>query len=938
MSVSLRPSLLAAALLATTVAIPTAAATTLDSREYPPASESAFEAARVLSAASRHRVGAPTSIVIPTDNLLRNGGFEEGMSGWTTIERGLGAFAAHQSGPAPHSGLPAPAAREGRFQALLDQRGAGSHLLFQDVAVPEAGAYLSCELYLHNAAGEFVVGPGLRFEAGDAAGAQLANQHVRVDLLDPTAMPHDVGAGVWRNLLLTSPGSSSLDGWFRIVADLDDFAGSTVRLRFAAVDNLGHLQLGVDGCAVRSRARVSTATAAEEAPIVPVDAVRPQNPKTVYFRDGGKAVFWQQDGPGGIIICAQFFDAQDQPLTSPLLINERLGATAFPTGGFDPNGNAVIWWTFFDQAAITTSDDGRVELHAAAGPSVVGRTFSLNGAPLSGEIEVGTGQQPESSSARSGEQTLTWNDGGAILTQVFGPGGNPIGPPVILNLPGGGVGSPSDPQAATVASGGEGQTIATSASGDYVVVWRQASGSARGIMSRRFSDTGQPKGPVQVVDFSPAALNPAVGMDAAGNYVVAWEVPTDTGRVIFAARFDAEGRSRSGVFLASSAQGTQQSKPRVDVNEAGDFVIAWEEQPAVVLPGATAQGTSIVGRTFSANGQARQEDQVLAGPEPNNDPANPDVTINENDDVTVVFERRRTNQQSRGIFRREIDFVPPTETCTQTGTEQCLRTDRFRVSALFEQPNNRHVSSASAVRLTGDTGYFTFFDPSNVEAVVKVLNGCAINGRFWVFAAGLTNVEVTLRVDDVITGRSVSYFNRRGNAYQPILDTDAFPNCPGAAATAEAVLTDAETDWIAESLLRELDRDLPALATERVDTAASSAACISDADTLCVQNNRFAVEVDFIAGGGAGVGQRVKLTSDTGYFTFFDPSNVEVVVKVLNGCAINNHYWVFAAGLTDVRVTLRVQDTQAGPSKSYQNPQGVPFQPIQDGLAFATCP
>ena len=79
-------------------------------------------------------------------------------------------------------------------------------------------------------------------------------------------------------------------------------------------------------------------------------------------------------------------------------------------------------------------------------------------------------------------------------------------------------------------------------------------------------------------------------------------------------------------------------------------------------------------------------------------------------------------------------------------------------------------------------------------------------------------------------------------------------------------------------------------------------------------------------------------TSDTGLFTFFDPDNVEVVVKVLNGCSINNRYWVFAAGLTDVRATLRVRDTNTGQVKTYQNPQGVPFQPIQDSDAFATCP
>jgi hypothetical protein len=45
-----------------------------------------------------------------------------------------------------------------------------------------------------------------------------------------------------------------------------------------------------------------------------------------------------------------------------------------------------------------------------------------------------------------------------------------------------------------------------------------------------------------------------------------------------------------------------------------------------------------------------------------------------------------------------------------------------------------------------------------------------------------------------------------------------------------------------------------------------------------------------------------------------------------------------AGGLTDVNVILTVTDTQTGVIKTYTNPQGTPFQPIQDTDAFATCP
>jgi photosystem II stability/assembly factor-like uncharacterized protein len=115
--------------------------------------------------------------------------------------------------------------------------------------------------------------------------------------------------------------------------------------------------------------------------------------------------------------------------------------------------------------------------------------------------------------------------------------------------------------------------------------------------------------------------------------------------------------------------------------------------------------------------------------------------------------------------------------------------------------------------------------------------------------------------------------------------------------------------------------------------------CLADPTTLCLNGGRFQVTTTWrTRDGGSGGGRAVALSGDTGYFWFFDPGNVEVLVKVLNGCAVNSRYWSFAAGLTDVEVLVTVTDTQTGGIKTYSNPQGTPFQPIQDTNAFATCP
>ncbi len=114
--------------------------------------------------------------------------------------------------------------------------------------------------------------------------------------------------------------------------------------------------------------------------------------------------------------------------------------------------------------------------------------------------------------------------------------------------------------------------------------------------------------------------------------------------------------------------------------------------------------------------------------------------------------------------------------------------------------------------------------------------------------------------------------------------------------------------------------------------------CIPDDFTLCLLNGRFAVQATFQTETGLPTAARVeKLTDQTGYLWFFDEANVEAVIKVIDGCSLNNRYWVFAGGLTNVRTVITVTDKQENNSKVYINQQGTAFKPIQDTLAFATC-
>jgi CSLREA domain-containing protein len=119
-----------------------------------------------------------------------------------------------------------------------------------------------------------------------------------------------------------------------------------------------------------------------------------------------------------------------------------------------------------------------------------------------------------------------------------------------------------------------------------------------------------------------------------------------------------------------------------------------------------------------------------------------------------------------------------TAACVPGELTLCLNGGRYKVTATFRATANDTPQPARAVTLTDDTGYLYFFNPKNVEATIKVLNGCGVNGRYWVFASGMTNVEVMLTVTDTRTGAVKNYTNPLNRPFRPIQDTVAFNTCP----------------------------------------------------------------------------------------------------------------------------------------------------------------
>jgi Concanavalin A-like lectin/glucanases superfamily len=98
----------------------------------------------------------------------------------------------------------------------------------------------------------------------------------------------------------------------------------------------------------------------------------------------------------------------------------------------------------------------------------------------------------------------------------------------------------------------------------------------------------------------------------------------------------------------------------------------------------------------------------------------------------------------------------------------------------------------------------------------------------------------------------------------------------------------------------------------------------------------FLLTVSWRTGDGAtGDGTVVPLaTTGSGLFWFFAADDWELMVKVLDACALNQSIWVFSAATTNVFYRLQVVDVRSGVAKIYFNYPGPPAPAVTDTVAF----
>ena len=271
-----------------------------------------------------------------------------------------------------------------------------------------------------------------------------------------------------------------------------------------------------------------------------------------------------------------------------------------PVVAADPTGQFVVVW----ESVGSPGTDNSVY-------SVQGQRYSSNGTPLGSQFQVNTyissnQTDPAIASDPSGNFVVVWTSSGSpgndnnltsIQGQRFAANGLPLGNQFQVNT--------------FLASTQQRASVACDAVGNFVVAWESNGSngtdhSSTSILAQRHAADGTPLGDEFQVNTYTASdqQRPSIAVDAAGNFVVVW---TSLGSVgndqsdtsIQGQRYAADGSPVGGQFQVNTHVVSTQNKPAVAYDAAGNFVATWESNSS---QGSDASFYSVHGRRFSSNG------------------------------------------------------------------------------------------------------------------------------------------------------------------------------------------------------------------------------------------------------------------------------------------------------------------------------------------------
>jgi hypothetical protein len=368
--------------------------------------------------------------------------------------------------------------------------------------------------------------------------------------------------------------------------------------------------------------RVNTYTTSDQlSPAVAMDA------------GGNFVVVWQsfaQDG-SDFGVFGQLYDPGGVPRGAEFRVNTYTTASQrFPAVAMDAGGNFVVAWQSYTQdgsdygifgqryaGGAPQGSEFRVNTYTAntqRAPTVAmgasafvvvwasryqdgdnfgifGQRYDAGGAPQGSEFRVNTyttsnQSRPALAMDAGGTFAVFWGsltqDGSdsGIFGQRYDAGGAPQGSEFRVNT--------------YTTNFQTSPAVAMDVGGNFVVVWGSYSqdGSDWGIFGQRYDAGGAPRGSEFRVNTytTYAQYDPAMAMDAVGNFVVVWRSYAQDGSDwgIFGQRYDAGGAPRGSEFRVNTYTTYAQYDPAVAMDAVGNFVVVWQSH----IPGESSGGIS----------------------------------------------------------------------------------------------------------------------------------------------------------------------------------------------------------------------------------------------------------------------------------------------------------------------------------------------------------
>ena len=363
-------------------------------------------------------------------------------------------------------------------------------------------------------------------------------------------------------------------------------------------------------------------------------------PSVAMRPDGDSVVTWislAQVGSGPAIF-ARRFDEFGLPIGAEFQVNTYTAGTSGYTGpkvSIDPSGNFVVVW----ESASDGSNSGIAAQRFNAAGVAQGGEFQVNTYTTSDQID------PEVAVDSSGNFVVVWQSYGqdgsdrAVIGRRYDSSGTALGAEFQVN---------------TTTTGAQYlPSVATDPSGAFVVVWSSVLSSTEvGVFGRRYDNSGNALGSEFRVDTTTANYQyPAkVGVDGAGNFIVAWPGTGDgSGSSILARRYDSSGTAAGSPFQVNTYTTSNQYGPGLATDSAGNFVVTWSSY--------TQDGDrgGVSGQRFDSNGR-RVGGEFQVNTYTTDYQWACSVALNDSGNFVVAWQSYGQDGSDYGVFGKRLEF------------------------------------------------------------------------------------------------------------------------------------------------------------------------------------------------------------------------------------------------------------------------------------------